>query len=46
LVKEEFWLSTLIQNSSEGQRQIKRFQREANRLAGNKLLCEKEKLKS
>jgi len=43
LLWDELWLGTLIQYSSEVQRQIKRFQEEADRLAGNKSLSEQEK---
>ena len=43
LLWDELWLGTLVQYSSEVQRQIKRFQEEADRLAANKSLSEAEK---
>lgn len=43
LLWDELWLGTLVQYSSEVQRQIKRFQDEADRLAANKSLSEQEK---
>ena len=43
LLWDELWLGTLVQNSSEVTRQIKKFQDEADRLASNKSLSEQEK---
>ena len=40
---DELRLGTFIQYSSEVQRQIKRFQEEADRLAANKTISEQEK---
>ena len=43
LLWDELWLGTLVQYSTEVQRQIKKFQDEAERLAANKSLSDQEK---